>query len=145
MTAIDNRQLMQEIFDKLAIGDGSLFVAHLDDNVEMRVTGRNSWSQTFRSKEQLIKNLYRYVYSLTNEPRTTTAVNIVAGDDHVVVEARGAMSRKDGVRYDNEYCMVFKLRDGKIVELREYLDSALCENVLGAYPTRREPQAEIAD
>lgn len=143
MTAIDNRQLMRDIFDKLANGDGSMFVAHLDDNIEMRVTGRNSWSQTFRGKEPLLKNLYRYVYSLTNEPRKTTAVNIVAGDDYVVVEARGQMSRKDGVRYDNEYCMVFKLREGKIVELREYLDSALCENVLGLYP-RREPQSETA-
>jgi hypothetical protein len=38
------------------------------------------------------------------------------------------------VRYDNQYCLLYRLRDGKIVEIREYNDSILCERVLGPYP-----------
>jgi|SRR5882724_3444026 len=136
MSELENKELLRAIYSKLANGDGSLFVEHLDDDVIMRVTGRNSWSQTFNGKEALIRNLYGYVRSLTQEPRTVTPVRVIADDDHVVVEARGEMLRKDGVRYENEYCLVFKLANGKIVEMREYLDSALCERVLGMYPRK---------
>ena len=59
----------------------------------------------------------------------------MADEDHVVVEARGDNMTKSGVPYCNDYCMVYRLRDGKIVEIREYCDSALVEAVLGRFPT----------
>jgi ketosteroid isomerase-like protein len=137
MSAAENKKLMQEIYAKLAEGDGSLFAAHLSDNVIMRVTGRNSWSQTYRGKESLLRDHYGYFRSLTKAPRKTIPVRFIADDDHVAVEANGDMTSIDGARYDNEYCLIFKLKDGKIVELREYLDSALCERVLGAFPSEQ--------
>ncbi len=48
---------------------------------------------------------------------------LIADGDHVVVEARGDMMTKAGVRYDNDYCLVYRLECGKIVEIREYCDS----------------------
>ncbi len=33
-----------------------------------------------------------------------------------VVEAKGDNLTKSGVRYDNDYCLVFRLEDGKIKE-----------------------------
>ena len=137
MSAADNKRLMEEIFAKVAVGDGSLFVAHLADEVVMRVTGKYSWSQTFHGKEALLRDLYGHVNALTNAPRKTIPLRFIADGDHVVIEARGEMQRKDGERYDNEYCLVFRLAAGKIVEMREYQDSALCERVLGPYPARR--------
>jgi ketosteroid isomerase-like protein len=138
MTAAENRKLLEEIFAQLAVGESSLFVAHLADDVVMRVTGQYSWSRTFSGKQVLLRDLYGYFRSLTQEPRKTIPIRFIAGDDHVVVEARGEMARKDGVRYDNEYCLVFKLAKGKIVAMREYQDSALCERILGQFPA---PQA----
>ena len=100
----------------------------------MRVTGQYSWSRTFAGKQALLRDLYGHLRSLTQEPRKTIPIRFIADKDHVVVEARGEMTRKDGVRYDNEYCLVFKLANGKIVEMREYQDSALCERILGQFP-----------
>ena len=60
----------------------------------------------------------------------------VAPGDTVAVEARGDMVTKGGVPYCNEYCLVFRLVGGKIVEMREYCDSLLTETVLGPYPAR---------
>src|ERR1700738_1223534 len=58
---------------------------------------------------------------------------------HVVVEARGDNVTKAGVRYDNDYCLVFRLENGKIKEVREYCDSVLTEKALGPFsePLRR--------
>jgi ketosteroid isomerase-like protein len=38
------------------------------------------------------------------------------------------------MRYDNEYCLVFRLADGKIKEVREYCDSGMTEKALGRFP-----------
>lgn len=140
MTAEDNKRLMQEIFAKVAQGDGSLFAAHLADDVVMRVTGSYSWSQTFHGKQALLRDLYGYLGTITNSPRKTIPLGFIADGDHVVIEARGEMQRKDGERYENQYCLIFRLEQGKIVEMREYQDSALCERVLGPYPHPRRSQ-----
>ena len=54
--------------------------------------------------------------------------------DRVVVEARGDNITRTGVRYDNDYCLVFHLENGKIKEVREYCDSVLTERALGPFP-----------
>jgi ketosteroid isomerase-like protein len=42
--------------------------------------------------------------------------------------------RAAGVRYNDEYCLVFRLANGKIKEVREYCDSVLTEKALGRFP-----------
>jgi ketosteroid isomerase-like protein len=142
MGAAENKRLIETIFASIAAGDRAPFVTALADDVTMRVTGRNSWSQTFHGKDALLRDLYGYLATLVAEGRRTIPLRFIADDDHVVVEAVGEMRTKAGVPYDNEYCLVYRLKDGRIVEIREYLDSELCERVLGPYPAdRRRPQA----
>jgi uncharacterized protein len=100
----------------------------------MRVTGFYTWSKTFRGKKALLSDLYGLLGTLTTGPSKTIPNNIVADRDYVVVEARGEMTTKDGRPYNNEYCLVYRLKDGKIVEIREYQDSTLCEGTLGRFP-----------
>jgi ketosteroid isomerase-like protein len=134
VSATENRKLMQDIFAAVAAGDRTAFVDSLADDVTLRVTGSNSWSRTFTGKASLLRDLYGYLNTLLAPGRRTVAHRFIADGDHVVVEARGDMTTKAGVRYDNEYCLVYRLAGGKIVEIREYLDSALCEAVLGKFP-----------
>ena len=141
MSAAENKKLMQEIFAAIAAGDRTRFVDSLADDVAMRVTGKNSWSRTFHGKTSLLRGLYGYLNRLLAPGRRTVALRFIADDDHVAVEARGEMVTKAGVAYENEYCLVYRLEAGKIVEIREYLDSALCEAVLGTFPA----DAAVAD
>ena len=55
-----------------------------------------------------------------------------AGGDHVVAEIRGDGQTHSGKRYNNEYCLVFTFRDGKIAEIVEYGDTDLPERALGS-------------
>ena len=72
------------------------------------------------------------------ERTRTVAHRFIADGDIVVVEAEGDNVTKAGVRYDNDYCLVFRLEDGKIKEIREYCDLALCEGCSGRFrQTRR--------
>jgi ketosteroid isomerase-like protein len=139
MGAAANKKLMQEIFAAAgnpdpAVRDRSLFVASLADDATWVVTGQYSWSRTFTGKESILGDLHGHVRSLLVERARTIAHRFIADDDHVVVEARGDNVTKAGVRYDNDYCLVFRLENGKIKEVREYCDSVLTEKALGRFP-----------
>ena len=109
MSAAENKKLMQEIFAAIAAGDRSLFVDSLADDVAMRVTGKNSWSQTFHGKASLLRDLYGYLDTLLADGRRTVPLRFIADGDHVVIEARGEMMTRAGVAYENEYCLVYRL------------------------------------
>lgn len=134
MSAEANKQLMEAIFAELEAGNSAPFVATLADDVVMRITGQYSWSRTFRGKEAVMHDLYGYVRSLVERGSRTIARRVFADADHVIVEARGAMKTKAGEKYDNEYCLIYRFAGGKIVEMREYCDSVLCEQRLGLFP-----------
>jgi ketosteroid isomerase-like protein len=52
-------------------------------------------------------------------------LNIFATGDHVIAEARGAMTTRAGQAYDNEDCLIYRFSGSGIVEMREYCDSVL--------------------
>jgi len=58
------------------------------------------------------------------------AIGILRDGDHVVVQCRGDVETRSGKRYNNSYCYIIRTRDGKMAELREYLDTALVEAAL---------------
>jgi hypothetical protein len=137
MGAAENEKLMRDLFAGIAAGDRKAFADSLADDFTMRVTGQYSWSQTFRSKQAFLRDLHGYLATLL-DGRRTIPLSFIAGGDHVVVEARGEMQTRAGVPYNNEYCLIYRLKDGKIVEMREYCDSALTEAVLGKFPVRAQ-------
>src|ERR1700751_1408470 len=114
-----NKKLIEQIFAAAAnpdpaVRDRALFVASLADDAKWVVTGQYSWSRTFTGKESILSDLHGHVRSLLVERSRTVAHRFIADGDHVVVEAKGDNLPKTGVRYDNDYCLVFRLEHGKI-------------------------------
>lgn len=139
MSASENKKLMAEIYERLAQGDGSLFVEHLSDDAVFTMTGDNSWTGKRRGKENILRFFRETVGERAPGERKTVPTRILADEEWVVMEAVGQMTSKDGVPYRNDYCLLFRLEDGQIVEMKEYLDTAYLERVLGPLtddPTR---------
>ncbi len=61
-----------------------------------------------------------------------------------MVEAKGDNVTKTGVRYDNDYCMVWRVENGRIKEIKEYCDSALVERVLGPFPACKAAEGGVS-
>ena len=146
MSAAANKKLMQEIYAAAgnpdpAARDRALFVASLADDAKWVVTGQYSWSRTFTGKQSILNDLHGHVRSLLADRARTIAHRFIAEGDYVVVEAKGDNVTKSGLRYDNDYCMVFRLENGKVKEIREYCDSALVEKALGEFPASKIPVA----
>jgi uncharacterized protein len=134
-----NKKLIERIYEAAgdpdpAMRDRALFVASLADDASWTVTGQYSWSRTFIGKEAILNDLLGHVRSRLAERTRTIAHRFIADGDHVAVEAKGDNVTREGVRYDNVYCLVFRLEGGKIKEIREYCDSMLTERALGKFP-----------
>lgn len=135
-----NKKLIEQVFADAASRSGTTFFDAATDDVRWIVTGQYSWSHTFAGREQVFNGLLGHLRSLLQDRTRTVARNIIAEGDVVVVEAKGDNVTKGGVRYDNDYCLIFRLRDGRIAEVKEYCDSALVERVLGPFQSQLAPK-----
>jgi hypothetical protein len=142
MSAAANKKLVQQIYTDSANRSGTTFIDHIADDVTWIVTGEYSWSGVFKGADAINNGLMGHLRSLLDPARPRTlAFNFIAEGDYVVVEARGDNVTRSGERYDNQYCMVWRIENGRIKEIKEYCDSALVERVLGPFPPERKAAA----
>jgi uncharacterized protein len=125
MNAVQNKQIMQKAYAELAKGNGKPFVDLLADDFCWTTKGTTNWSKTYRGKRAVLDDLMKPLFAQFADRYTNTAQRIIAEDDYVVVECRGRVTLKSGKPYSNEYCLVIRMKDGKMQELTEYLDTEL--------------------
>jgi ketosteroid isomerase-like protein len=131
MTTLENKQLMQDIFAELAQGNSRPLVDSMADDFRWIITGNTKWSRTYDGKQVVLNELFAALRATLEGKVTTTACRFIADGDFVVVEARGNNITKSGKPYNNTYCYVFRLADGKLREMTEYLDTELVTAALG--------------
>jgi len=131
MGASENKQLMQRIFAELSKGNSRPFVDSMADDFRWTVTGTTKWSKTYEGKEAVLTELFGTLRSKIGDKIRTTAHRFIAEGDHVVVEARGNNTTKSGIPYNNTYCFVFRIAEGQVKELTEYMDTELVTAALG--------------
>ena len=124
-TTEDNRRLVAGIFDELERGNPRAFADALADDVRWITPGSSVWSRTFEGKAAVLDDLLGPVRAQLVARVQLTVRRILADGDCVVVEAKGRATTKTGVPYNNEYCFLYRLAGGKIIEVTEYLDTQL--------------------
>lgn len=113
--------------------DRSVFAEATHADYVWRLVGQYSRSGRFEGRDNIRHDLLRPLFNLFETEYMARAINLVAEGDFVVAEVKGDVVTKRGARYDNDYCLLFRFRDGKIAEVTEYCDSDLIELVLGPY------------
>jgi len=134
MGALENKQLMQRIFDELAKGNGDLFIASMADDVKWTVTGTTEWSRTYEGKQTVLNELIGPLFARISGRLLTIANRFIAEGDFVVVEARGSSTLRSGTPYNNCYCFVFRVTESQVKEVTEYMDTDLARRALIAEP-----------
>lgn len=132
MSASENKQLLQDIFAQLAKGNSRPFVESMDDDFRWIITGNTKWSRTYEGKQRVLADLFGELWSRIDGDIKTAPLRFIAEDDFVVVEARGNNVTKAGIPYNNTYCFVFRLYEGKLKEVTEYLDTELVTSTFGS-------------
>ena len=75
--------------------------------------------------------LVKPVFGQLKAGMASTIHNMIAEADFVVVQLSGQSETMDGRPYNNIYCHVFRIRDGKTSEVMEYFDTELATAVVG--------------
>ncbi|MBT2325188.1 nuclear transport factor 2 family protein [Variovorax paradoxus] len=132
MNAIENKGFIQGIHAELGKGNGKPFVDSLAEDFRWIMKGRTAWSRTYEGKKVVQDELLKPLYAQFEGRYLNTAERFIAEGDLVVVQCSGEVATRSGKRYDNQYCFIYRLAGGKVVELTEYLDTALVDQALEA-------------
>ena len=130
MSASENKSAVRKAFEHLATGDGRYFVDLMSDDFTWIFRGSTNWQGRYSGKAVVREKLLAPLFANFSGTYTNTASRIIAEDDIVVVECEGRVATKAGQRYDNRYCYVIRMAGGRMVELTEYMDTALADRVL---------------
>ena len=125
-----NKEVMQRIFAGLEQGDSRLFVESMADDFAWTVTGSTPWSKKYSGKQVVLTELFGALRERVQGRMKTIADRFIAEGDLVAVECHGQNTTRSGKPYNNRYCWVCRFRDGKMVELVEYMDTELVRSAL---------------
>ena len=132
MTSVteSNRAIVTGIMEALSRGERQPFGDAMADDFTWHMMGTTAWSGTFSGKADVRQRLTGPLFTQFGTRYTNTPKRILADGDFVVVERRGEVTTKTGKPYCNTYCLVIRMRDSKMVELTEYLDTELVSSAL---------------
>ena len=131
MGIAENKQLVIDFYDAAARGDMDACLALLADDISWTNIGSTKFSGTYKGKQALVANLLTPLFSQLKAGISSHIERLTAESDIVVAQTSGAAETLDGIPYNNTYCQVIRIHDGKIAEVTEYMDTALINSVFG--------------
>jgi len=131
MIADSNKDIVLRAYAALNAGDRTGYFGCMADDVRLTFFGAHRFSRTFNGKDDIFKNFVGPLRERIDGSIKLHVKNVVAEGDQVVVEAQGESRTKDGKAYNNHYCIVLRLQDERIVEIREYMDTELTKAIFG--------------
>ena len=125
---------VREIFKGLENGEGSAFFQHVAENVDWTVMGTHPLAGHYLSKKAFIEGTFAKLGQVLPYGAQLHTENVIVEGDQAVVELHSLATAMNGMRFDNHYCWVVSFRDGLIVRVRAYLDSALVARLFKENP-----------
>jgi ketosteroid isomerase-like protein len=112
-----------------AAGDDGAFWRLLHPDVHYTVIGSTPVSGTYTSREDFFQRALFPMGALLAEGARPVEVDIVAEGPRVVLMWSGRGRMSNGAPYDNSYCWVLDVEDGRIRRIKAYLDTALVNDL----------------
>jgi len=122
-----SRETVQQWFDLIARGDAQAAFRLFTDDVVYRLKGTTPVSGVYHGLREIVEDFFTPWRKQIVGDIALTVDELIGDGERVVALARGKAKTIHGLPYDNDYAFVFHIRDGKISEVVEYLDTALVE------------------
>jgi len=125
MTVAANKDVVRRYFDAVNRGDMETITALLDDSASFWVPPSLPDGVEFRGKQMVLKLFTESVGLYDSDAGLSVEIHsLTAEEERVAAELviRGK-SAADGSDYENWYHFLFRIEDGRIVSIREHLDS----------------------
>jgi uncharacterized protein len=129
MGATENKEVVRQMREAKGI---DAMLATMSDDVRWTLIGTTKFSGALNGKQEIVEKLFKPIFAQLETPGSNVIDNIIAEGDYVVVQQHGTGRRtKSGKDYNNTYCIVYKVADGKIKEITEYCDTELVTSAFG--------------
>ncbi len=120
----ESARIVRGALDAFNGGDTEKFLDCFSDDMRFWMNGRHHFSGLVEGKAAFVDLVGRVAAGL-QDMITLQIENFIPAGDWVVVESIGSATTASGETYDNRYCMLWRVENGKIVEFKEYNDSAM--------------------
>lgn len=124
-----NKAAALKFIEALGKGDAETVKTVITEDVQAIATGTSIGSGTRNYAETIA--VFGMFSQITNTGLNPKIISVTAEGERVAVEWEGNCTLVTGTQYNNQYCTVFFLRDGKIYKLKEYFDTKLTDAALG--------------
>ena len=131
MGIAENKQIVLDFYEAGARGDMDGCFALLADDITWTNIGSTKFSGTYVGKQALGEELLGPLFSQLKAGISSQIEQLTAEGNVVVAQTSGTAETRDGVPYNNTYCQVITIRDGKFARVTEYMDTALVDSVFG--------------
>lgn len=123
-----NKIIVTHFFDALNRGDVAFIVDAYAADGCVQTMGNTLISGVF-SRDQVAASAGG-IFDVFPNGLTFTILNMVGEGDKVAVEATSVGEHISGQTYSNEYHFLFEFQSGKLIRLKEYMDTERVTDVL---------------
>lgn len=132
MSIEDNKQLVVRYCARFGLSDVDGILEMMADDATWRVVGKpHLYPGAGTKTKSEMEGVWRTMYASFSEPLSLHVLDMVAEGDRVAAECRCRAVLGDGKVYENEYHFLFRVRDGRVAEVREYTDLMHAQEVFG--------------
>ena len=131
MSITENKELVLGFFNDLGKGRIQEALDRMAEDLRFTLIGTTGFSGVCKSRKEFVDRILAPLGARLEGPLTITTENLITEGDFVVAQSHGRSTTRKGGAYDNTYCHVFRIADGKIREVTEYLDTELITRALG--------------
>ncbi|KJY43441.1 limonene-1,2-epoxide hydrolase [Streptomyces sp. NRRL B-1568] len=137
MTGTEPKDVVRRYFDALVAGDQEVILDSWAEEGSCWYGGDLPISGTWQGRDQVINGFLATAFSHLDPDREVGCriTNIFGEGEQVLVEWHSWATGKTGRAYDQKNSGIFTVRDGKIVNMREYADTQHWERALVADPS----------
>ncbi len=122
-----NKKITRDFFEALSTGSNKYLDFYTDDSI-IWTAGNNSIGGT-RTKKEVV-TFAENILSAFPSGITFNITGITAEEERVAVEISGEAIHASGETYNNQYHFLLRIKYGKILELKEYMDTQLAAKIL---------------
>ena len=122
-----NKEITKEFFEALSTGSDQYLDFYTDESI-IWTAGNNSIGGT-RTKKEVV-SFAQNILSAFPSGIKFTITGITAEEERVAVEVSGEAIHASGQTYNNQYHFLLRIQEGKILELKEYMDTQLAAKIL---------------
>lgn len=144
MNAEQNKQLVMEGYKRFLNKDIEGVLERFSDDVDCVAPELDCapFAGSFHGKNE-VRQFFAKLDAAQEATRFEPAAFIADGDKVAVTGSATWRVKSTGLAYDSEWAHVFTVRDGQIVRIQQYVDTAAAEHAFRPAAGAQAPQPEL--